>query len=168
MDKLCWCFKKKESFEIIKPNNNLAEAYLKKAEDSLNEMLRVETKDWKISTAYYSMYYSVYAILMKLGLKSEIHSCTIEFTKEHLKEYFSKEDLELLEDAFDARNDLQYYTDRTVKMEIYNSILKNCISFKLKCKNIVQKITLKEIEEIRKKLTILKTKCNKNQKYGVK
>ena len=51
------------------------------------------TKDWKISTAYYTIYFSLYALLMKIGVKCEIHSCTIEFARQLLKEQISKEEV---------------------------------------------------------------------------
>lgn len=77
MKKVKWCLQKREGLEIITPNSNLALAYLKKAEDAL-EAMRVNTiKDWKISTAYYAKYFSLYALLMKIGIKCNIHSCTI-------------------------------------------------------------------------------------------
>jgi len=78
VDVIRWCKKKKKGIRLISPNENLADAYLFKAEDALETMNSITSPDWRISTAYYAMYYSVYAILMKSGIKSEIHSCTIE------------------------------------------------------------------------------------------
>ena len=114
MDKLKWCAGKKEGLKLIESNSNLAEAYIKKAEEAL-ESMRINTiKDWKISTAYYTIYFSIYALLTKIGIKCEIHSCTIEFAKQFLKEYFSKEELDFVEDSLKARIDSQYYVDKTV------------------------------------------------------
>ena len=36
---------------------------------------------------------------MRVGIKSEIHSCTVDFVKEYLNEYFNKEEIELIEDS---------------------------------------------------------------------
>ena len=94
MDKIKWCFKK--GMEIVKPNSNLADAYLKKSEDSLESMRLITSKDWKISMAYYSMYFGLYSVLMKIGIKSEIHSCSIEIMKLFLLEYFDEDDVTLL------------------------------------------------------------------------
>lgn len=38
MKKLNWCFKQKDGINIINPNSNLAKAYIKKAEESLETM----------------------------------------------------------------------------------------------------------------------------------
>ena len=38
MDKIKWCAGKKEGLRLIEPNSNLAEAYLKKAEEALESM----------------------------------------------------------------------------------------------------------------------------------
>ena len=81
--------KQTKGLTLVEPNENLAHAYLKKAEDSLISMRINIIRDWKVSTAYYAMYFSLYAILMKIGVKSEIHTCTIEFARKYLKEYFN-------------------------------------------------------------------------------
>jgi len=81
MDKIKWCVGKKEGLSLVEPNSDLANAYLKKAKEALESMRVNIIKDWKISTAYYKIYFSLYAILMKLGIKCGIHSCTIEFAK---------------------------------------------------------------------------------------
>lgn len=94
MDKIIWCLKQKGGIQLVDPNSNLAEAYIKKAEDSLSSIRINKIKDWKISTAYYTMYFSLYSILMKIGVKCEIHSCTLEFAKHFLKEYFSEDELD--------------------------------------------------------------------------
>lgn len=147
-----WCLKAKNGLELVEPNSNLSKAYIKKAEDSLKSIEINTIKEWKITTAYYSIYFSLYAILMKIGIKCEIHSCTIEFAKRFLKDYFNKEDFELLEDAFKARIDTQYYVNKDVPDKQYQEILNQAPIFFAKCKNILLKITQKEIEGIRKEL----------------
>ena len=66
MDKIKWCAGKKEGLRLIEPNSNLATAYIKKAEEALESMRVNIIKDWKISTAYYTIYFSLYAILTKM------------------------------------------------------------------------------------------------------
>ena len=84
MNKIIWCVRKKGGLSLIEPNPDLAEAYIRKAEEALESMRVNVIKDWKISTAYYTLYFSLYALLMKIGIKCEIHSCTIAFAKEFL------------------------------------------------------------------------------------
>mgnify|MGYP001560003466 CR=1 FL=1 len=150
MDKINWCAGKKEGLSLIEPNSNLAEAYTKKAEEALESMRVNVIKDWKISTAYYTLYFSLYSILMKIGIKCEIHSCTIAFVKRFLGDFFSEEDLDFVEDSLKARIDSQYYIDRTVPDEQYHKMLKNAPHFLVKCKSFLIKINEKKINEIRK------------------
>ena len=149
MSRLVWCIKKKEGLRLIESNPNLARAYMKKAEEALESMRINVIKDWKISTAYYTFYFSLYSILTKIGIKCEIHSCTIEFAKRFLKDYFKEEELDFIEDSLKARIDSQYYIDRTVPDEQYNKMITNAPEFIVKCKSILIKLNEKKINEIR-------------------
>lgn len=155
MVEIKWCLKAKNGLELVEPNSNLSSAYVKKAEDSLKSVELNKVKEWKITTAYYASYFSLYAILMKLGIKCEIHSCTIEFAKQFLNSYFTQEDLDFLEESFKARIDTQYYVNRDVPDKTYQEILKQTPAFHVKCKEILSKITKKESERIRKELMSL-------------
>jgi uncharacterized protein (UPF0332 family) len=153
MDKISWCLSQKDGINLIEPNSNLAGGYVKKAEDSLLSMRINQIKEWKITTSYYTSYFSVYAILQKIGIKCEIHQCTINFAKVFLKEFLDEEDLEFLEESFDARKNCQYYVDRKVSDETYNKMMEKTPSFLVKCKSILSKINEKKIKEIRDKLS---------------
>ena len=150
MDKIKWCAGKKEGLRLVEPNSDLAEAYIRKAEEALESMRVNIIKDWKISTAYYTLYFSLYAVLIKIGVKCEIHSCTIAFAKRFLREFFSEEDLDLTEDSLKARIDAQYYVDRTVPDKQYDKMAKNAPEFLVKCKSIILKLNEKKINEVRK------------------
>lgn len=89
-----------------------------------------------ISACYYSMYYSLYAILMKIGIKYEIHTCTLEFMKRLLNNFYSKEDFKIINKAFDARNTSQYYVDKIVAKEDIDFIMSNAPYFLSKSKDI--------------------------------
>ena len=111
------CAGKKEGLCFIEPNSNLAEAYLKKAGEALESMRVNIIKDWKISTAYYTLYFSLYSVLTKIGIKCEIHSYTIEFAKRFLSGYFTEEELDFTEDSLTARIDSQYYIEKKDKRD---------------------------------------------------
>src|SRR3990167_4874031 len=151
MDKIKWCAGKKEGLGLIEPNSDLASAYIKKAEEALESMRVNIIKDWKISTAYYTIYFSLYAILTKIGIKCEIHSCTIEFAKKFLKDYFEETELDFMEDSLKARIDSRYYIDRTVPDEQFNKMIQKAPEFLVKCKSILIKLNEKKINEIRDK-----------------
>lgn len=152
MKKIEWCCNKKNGIELVEPNSNLTEAYIIKAESSLETSRLAKSKDWKVSAAYYAIYFSLYSILQKFGVKCEIHTCTILFAKEFLQEYFSKEQFELLDKAFDARQDMQYYVDREVDDKIYNEIMDKTVYFISYCKNVNLRIDENKIKQIREEL----------------
>jgi len=152
MNKIRWCIKKRGGLELIEPNSNLANAYIHKAEEALESIQVNVIKDWKISTAYYTIYFSLYALLMKIGVKCEIHSCTIEFAKEFLKEYFNEDELEFTKDSMKARIDSQYYIDRTIPDIQFNNLIKTAPAFLVKCKSVLLKLNEKKISEIRKRI----------------
>jgi uncharacterized protein (UPF0332 family) len=151
INKLKWCSQKNEGLKLIEPNSNLANAYIKKANEALQSMRLNIIKDWKISTAYYTVYFSLYAILMKIGIKCELHSCTIEFAKRFLTDHFEKTELDFLEDSLKARIDSQYYIDRTVSDEQYKKMVRNAPEFLVKCKSIIIKLNEKKVLNIRTK-----------------
>src|SRR6056297_2086346 len=113
MNNFDWCMKQSGGLELISPNQNLCDEYFKKAENALDALKKLEGNiEWQVSSAYYAMYFSLYALFMKIGVKSEIHKCTLTFMKKIT--YFSNEDIFLLEKASKSRVDLQYYTDRHI------------------------------------------------------
>ena len=147
MDQIKWCMQQKKGIELVEPSDNLRDAYLIKAEEALDTLRTSKSRDWQLTTAYYTIYHGIYSLLMKIGIKCEIHSCTIEFTKRFLKGHFSTEDFELIDKAFSARIDSQYYVNRKVPNQNYEFIMKRTPAFLVKCKNVL--LEQKEIEDIR-------------------
>lgn len=153
MDKIKWCLKQKNGLELVEPSEDLAKAYLKKAEDSLRAAAALkDNKDWEISSSYYTMYFSLYAILMKIGIKCEIHSCTISFMKQFLNDHFTDEEIDLIEKSQKARIDTQYYSGRNISDELYDRMINNTALFSAKCKEITNNLTEQEIRYMRDKL----------------
>jgi len=149
-----WCCEQKEGIKLIDSNDNLAKGYLKMDEDSLGTMNRERKYNlmFAISACYYSMYYSLYSVCMKIGIKCEIHSCTIEFMKKILDNFYSKEDIKIIKKAFNARNIAKYYVDKIVQKEDSDYIMDKAPLFLNKSKDILAKINEKDIKELRKKL----------------
>ena len=154
MEKIKWCLKVKNGIESVEPNDNLAHAYIKKAEESLEAMrLTKGSRDWHVSTAYYTMYFSLYSILIKIGIKCEIHSCTLEVMKTLLPAYFNEEEYKFLNKSLQSRIDAQYYVNRTVADEQLENMTKRAPKFLVKCKDILFKLTESEIRDIRDKIS---------------
>lgn len=152
MNKLQWCLKAKNGIELIEPNANLAEAYLKKSESSLASMRVVEDQEWIIAMAYCSMHFSLYAILMKIGVKCEIHSCALECVRQLLSQNYTEEECAFLRKSLQARIDKQYYTDREVAQEQSDEMVGRAPEFLIKSKEIIVTMTEENIKMLRENL----------------
>jgi uncharacterized protein (UPF0332 family) len=110
---LIWCLKQKRGIRITEPNPNLTKAYLKKATSALNTMtatLQINEADWTATTAYYARYFAFYALLMKIGVKSEIHDCTINVAQLLANHGILRQRLvDEISEAKQERIDTQYY-----------------------------------------------------------
>lgn len=154
MVSLKWCCKQKDGIRLIETNDNLAHGYLKMAEDSLGTMDRERKHNLRaaISACYYSMYYSLYAICMKIGIKCEIHSCTLEFMKKALTEFYSEEDMKIIKKAFSLREAAQYYVDRIILKKDSDYIMEKAPIFLNKSKDILAKINESDVKKIREEI----------------
>lgn len=141
MDKIKWCKNKKRGIRVTEMNENLAKKYIRKSEDSLKMMNKAISEEWKIVAAYYACYEALYSLLQRIGVKCEIHDCTIEMMKFFP---FEKEETKFLKNLKKKRIGAQYYVSKNVSLEDENKIKK----FVLKCKEILEK---NNFEKIRKK-----------------
>ena len=99
--------------KLLVPDDDLAEEYYKSSEETLmvgNLIKNSGSNMWLATQKYYAEYLAAYSLLMKIGIKSEIHSCTIEVIRimEELgiiKFKFS----DILEQDKGLRTDNQYY-----------------------------------------------------------
>jgi len=157
MVSIYWCLKTKKGLELVESSENMSSSYLKMAEESLRMIQKnKESRIWLASISYYTMYYSLYAIMMKIGVKCEIHNCSLEFMKQFLPNFYSKNDCELIHTAFELRNDLQYYPDRLVDDSILLKISQKAPDFFVKSRKILYSISESEINLIREKLSKLR------------
>jgi len=148
-NKISWCKEQNKGLKLIEPNDNLAEEYYKNAEESLR--IAVQIKDmgsnmWIATHKYYTEYLAAYAILMKIGIKSEIHSCTIEVIKILEEKNIINIPLsKYLEDDKNLRIENQYYL-KNVKIELDPKLLSNIL---LVVRSSLNSITKEQIEKIR-------------------
>lgn len=112
--KISWCLQQKNGIELVEPNDNLSTAYLNDADDSLLAMDKITGK-WKTVTAYYACYNALYALLMKAGVKCEIHDCTLIIM--NLLE-FTKEEIGFLKALKKQRIDVQYYLKPALEIDV--------------------------------------------------
>lgn len=165
MEMIKWCMKLKNGIELAEPNDNLCKAYIQKAETALSAALALKgNKEWEVSSSYYAMYFSLYAVMSKIGVKCENHSCTIAFMKEFLSGKFKKVDSYFLKKAMQARVDMQYYSNKGIDDEFYQKMMKDAPIFLVECKEIINSIKQEEINQIRNKLEKIKEEQKKSTK----
>lgn len=148
-----WCLKMKNGIEIVEPSENMSVSYLKMAEESLGIIQKVDkSKIWTSSASYYVMYYCLYSIMMRIGVKCEIHKCSIGFMKKFLSSFYNLEDVKLIETAFGLRGDLQYYPDKLGDEKKLKRVREGAVDFFVKTKAIFVMVSERQINEIRQNL----------------
>lgn len=150
MENLSWCMKQKNGIKIVEPNENLMKGYFLKAKNSLDAMWREKGNiEWQVAAAYYAMYFSVYAILAKIGITCEIHSCTVKLAKLFL----SENDITILETAKTLRNRIQYYVTKQDERTGYLELISKAHEFNLKCRSLASSMTEPQINKLRNTIT---------------
>jgi len=149
MEKIEWCKSQKLGIRKREPNINLSTEYLENAEESLRVLESItETKSnmWLATAKYYVEYFTVYAFLMRIGIKCEIHNCTIELVKsfENLG-LLEKGTAKVLEDDKELRIDNQYY----LKNKPVDIDLDNLRNFVLNMKERIDNLNEEDIEKAR-------------------
>ena len=148
MDRIAWCFE--HGMELVEPNRQLFDGYMLKAMSALKACEEVTAIEWKIDAAYYAMYHSLYAILMLIGVKSEIHDCTIAFMKEFLD--YSQEDASLIETAKELRIDMQYYVDRIASENLKKKVLDNASGFVTRSRALATRVSVSALRSTLQKI----------------
>jgi len=154
MGKINWCFSIKNGLQKVDPNKNLSNSYLSQAENSLSkvdELIKENDLVWASVRIYYAAYYSLYAFLQRIGIKSENHDCSINLVKKLMNNEFVGNIDRLKKERIDA----QYYLEIGKKEEMLNfyNIAKE---FYLKFKNIIVNISDDDILKYRIKIDTLR------------
>lgn len=155
MNRLNWCTQIRNGIVLVDPSDNLASAYFKKAESSLEAMHTVGPPEWKITAGYYALYFSLYAVLMKLGIRSENHTCTLALMQQLLPAYFTPDETKTIDRARRARIDTQYYTSATISDDQLDELTRAVPRFLVRCRTIVNRLTEADISAIRERYAIL-------------
>src|SRR3989338_3832075 len=89
MVSISWCIRQKDGLELIEPNINVSRSYAKMAEESIETLPGVaNSRIWTAVASYYIFYYSLYSLMMRIGIKCEIHPCSLEFMRQHLRMFY--------------------------------------------------------------------------------
>ena len=111
------CWKQSHGISLVRPSNNLVQAYVRKSRNAVKSMelnFKEGITEWGISASYYARYFAVYALLQRLGIKSEIHDCTIALFKDLFRNMVPKDLISEFERAKADRVEAQYYTEQLV------------------------------------------------------
>jgi len=149
-NKVNWCLKKAEresekgdkhrGLKIIKPDLELVNAHIKKAEHNIKaitDFKRFGYSDWSASAAFYSIYHCFLAIITKFGFESRNQECTFALVYHLIETDKIKLDKKLVEQvqAFDTeekhesssiievRESEQYGVKLSLEDEIFARIL---------------------------------------------
>jgi len=152
MKKINWCKKQKDGIRIQEPNDNVSQEYYKNAEESmkvLRALKKTKSNMWLATTKYYIEYFAIYSVFMKLGIKCEIHDCTIALAK--FLEYeniIEKGISKILEDDKELRIENQYY----LKNKPVNIDFEKLSGFLLSIKKSLEKLKQDKIRELREEI----------------
>jgi len=151
---LRWCKRQNKGIRIVNASNNLTKAYLEKSRNALKSMevnANAGITEWAISAAYYARYFAVYALLSRIGVRCEIHDCTIA-----LFNYFFGSDVQAdmvgqLRQSKQDRIDAQYYS-KTIKVD-FNDLKSQAKQFVLVMEKLINSLDAQAINALRSKLS---------------
>ena len=141
--KIKWCCEQAKGIVFVELKPHLSESYMKEADDSFKVCSKLEDK-WKVITGYYACYNAFYSLLMKAGIKCEIHDCSIE-----LMEFFdfTEHEVKFLKKLKKDRIQTQYY----LKDVVLNNE-KKVMNFVIRCKELLEELDSEKIEKIRSEI----------------
>jgi uncharacterized protein (UPF0332 family) len=150
---LAWCLRQGKGVRITEPSENLAVAYVKKSRNALRSMevnLKAGIYEWAVSASYYAKYFIVYALLQNIGVKCEIHDCTITLFSYLFGDQVPSELIVQLRESKDERIEAQYYTRETsVNMD---AMIENTQGFMLKIEELMDGLNPEKVLLLQKKL----------------
>ena len=102
--------------------------------------------------------------MLRIGIKCEIHSCSLAFMRECLGAFYTSHDTDMIAKAFSARIDLQYYANRPVNQEVIEKVKDYCSGFYIKTKDTISSLREGDIDQIRENIKALLKENEQNQK----
>jgi len=119
----------------------------------MNAALQIRETDWILTTAYYARYFALYALLMKLGIKSEIHDCSIATARLLAKNKIITPNLVTdITQAKQTRIDTQYYVTKELRQEEIRRNVESARRFVLEIQRSIEEVSAEQTDSIRNKL----------------
>ena len=140
MGKLAWCLGKDKGIRLVEPSETISSAYVKSSQESLDAMQK-NTGRWRTVAAYYACYESLYALLAKAGIKSEIHECTLALMDLF---GFSRREMRFLSELKGERVAVQYYLQQPKALDE-----KGVKSFVAACRSLLSGLSEDAVAQVR-------------------
>lgn len=153
---LGWCLSQNKGIRLVKPSSNLLKAYLKKAGDALRSMdvnAKAGITEWAVSASYYARYFAVYALFQKIGVKCEIHDCTIALFEYLFGDSVPSQLIHELQQSKEYRIEAQYYTQE-VKVDL-DQMISETKNFVLEVEKIIDSLNPERITHLQNRLNEL-------------
>jgi len=150
---LNWCMRQERGIRLTATSDNLVKAYLEKSRNAFKSMevnAKADIEEWTVSASYYAKYFAVYALLWKIGVKCEIHDCTIALFG-HLFNAAEYDGLvRELKQSKDDRVDFQYYSGE-LKVNLAD-LMQQTKQFVLRIEELIDGLNTEEIARLQSKL----------------
>ena len=150
---LKWCLKQSKGIRTVGPSENLVKAYVQKSRTALKSMelnAKEGIYEWALSASYYARYFAVYALLQKIGVKCEIHDCTIALFSYLLHGSIPPGLVKQLKQSKDERVEAQYYTGKIDVDE--QELIHSAKSFVLEIEKLIDSLNPEKIVSLQKRL----------------
>ena len=150
---LKWCLDQSKGIRLAKPSENLVKAYLEKSKNALKSMdvnAKAGITEWAVSASYYARYFIVYTLLSKIGVKCEIHDCTIALFNYLFGDSVPPQAVRELKQSKENRIEIQYYT-RHVEVDL-DRLMNQTKIFVLEIEKLIDGLNQEKIVALQKKL----------------
>jgi uncharacterized protein (UPF0332 family) len=154
--RLIWCLKQTKGIRLVQPSANLVKAYLEKSRNALKSMevnAQASIIEWAVSASYYAKYFAVYALLSKVGVKCEIHDCTITLFEYLFSDAAPAEIIKDLRNSKEDRVETQYYTHE-IRVDL-EQVMLSAKRFVLEIEKVLDGLDSERIAELQKRLSAL-------------
>jgi uncharacterized protein (UPF0332 family) len=118
--------------------------------ESKNDIQYNKDREFNNTISYYAKYFAVYALLSRMGIKCEIHTCTISLFSYLFSNDMSPQLMQDLRQAKDDRVDAQYYI-ASVTIDS-SKMLADTKEFVIMVEEIIDRLNPQKISDIRKKI----------------
>ena len=113
-------------------------------------MLKLASLNGPYPPSYYAKYFAVYALLQKIGIKCEIHDCTIALFDHLFGDSIPKLLIQELRRSKEDRIEMQYYTQE-IKMDL-KQLMNQTKNFVLEIEKVMDGLNTESIMLMQKKV----------------